>query len=457
MIDNKELFDGNLDFEDDINYDGLDDFDESAEIDTVEELSEQAENEVTDELSSEKLEEITDNQSAEPEQDNYEEVTDYVTDYEPIDSTEEDNIILNESYKEEFIDDTNSEWDDKPEKISVERENITVNRFFVINTAISAITLCAVAAGIAVGYNYIKSVEEKLEIKTAEIEELEKKNELLEEDYIEAMSNVGDEQERISYDEIETEEGKISSFDSSVGYSWIPVLSDVKKNDYNNNNFVVDNRGRISYSENGEESSYFGIDVSSYQGDIDWQLVKEDNVEFAFLRIGYRGYGEEGKLCADEKFVYNYDAAHAAGIDLGVYFFSQATTVDEAVEEANYVLSLLENRSLEYPIVFDWETVQTGDPDDIPRTDEVYPKTLTLSAIAFCETIREAGYNPMIYTNKKLATIKYDLRMLQDYPIWLAYYDTNLNYCYDFDIWQYGTGYVDGIEGEVDVNIAMIK
>ena len=85
------------------------------------------------------------------------------------------------------------------------------------------------------------------------------------------------------------------------------------------------------------------------------------------------------------------------------------------------------------------------------------PHTLTLSAIAFCETIRDAGYDAMIYTNKKLATIKYDLRQLKEYPIWLAYYDTELNYRYDFDIWQYGTGVIDGIDGEVDVNIAMIK
>ena len=142
---------------------------------------------------------------------------------------------------------------------------------------------------------------------------------------------------------------------------------------------------------------------------------------------------------------------------MGVYFFSQAISVEEAVEEANYVFSLLEGRTLEYPIVFDWETVQTVDPEDIPRTEDVKPQTLTLSAIAFCETIKDAGYEAMIYTNKKLATIKYDLRQLQDYPIWLAYYDTELNYCYDFDIWQYGTGQVDGITGEVDVNIAMIK
>ncbi len=328
----------------------------------------------------------------------------------------------------------------------------------MVNTVVSVLTLCAVTAGIIIGNNYIKSVESELEIKSQELAELEKENIRLEEDYFSVMNEVVPEDSGDFAEELtEAENGKIIFYDASVGYSWTPVLEGIKLNEYKKENFSIDDRGRISYSDGEDNSSYFGIDVSSYQGEIDWQLVKEDDVEFAFLRIGYRGYGEEGKLCPDESFIDNYTAAHDAGIDLGVYFFSQAVSVDEAVQEANYVLELLEGRNLEYPIVFDWETVQTGDPEDIPRTEDVMPKTLTLSAIAFCETIHDAGYDAMIYTNKKLATIKYDLRLLQEYPVWLAYYDTNLDYRYDFDIWQYGTGQVDGIEGEVDVNIAMIK
>ncbi|MBQ8614306.1 MAG: glycoside hydrolase family 25 protein [Ruminiclostridium sp.] len=452
MSENR-LNDNELEFDDEIDFDGLDDFEEETEVD--EEYEDTEETEYEPELT-EDICHKEDDSAADSEEMNLQGSISY-------DETEEASETSATEKNEISEEDVHS----AAEFIPVEKqtcttqkssENISVNRFCIINTAVSAVTLCAVAAGIALGYNYISSIEKDLEIKSAEIAELEKKNDALEEDYLEAVNLVEVESKKESdLSEISIEHGKISFYDSSVGYSWTPILEGIAKNEYKKENFTIDNRGRLSYIEDGESSSYFGIDVSSYQGDIDWQLVKEDNVEFAFLRIGYRGYGEEGKLCPDEKFVDNYSGAHDAGIDLGIYFFSQATSVDEAVEEANYVLSLLEGRTLEYPIVFDWETVQTGDPEDIPRTEDVMPQTLTLSAIAFCETIRDAGYDAMIYTNKKLATIKYDMRQLQDYPVWLAYYDTELNYCYDFDIWQYGTGQVDGIEGEVDINIAIIK
>lgn len=441
MSENK-LNDNELEFDDEIDFEGLEDFESETEN----------ERDCSETESAEEYEEgFNDNVKSE--------VEFYSSEYEK--ATEE---LLTDDYDEAAEDCAEAEelYSEGASESACPQErkadNVAVNRFCIINTAISAVTLCAVAAGITLGYNYISSVEKDLEIKSAEIEALEKKNNALEEDYLEAIKLFGEDNEKeIDTSEADIENGKILFYDTSVGYSWMPVLTGISQNDYIKENFVLDSRGRLSYVENGEEASYFGIDVSSYQGNIDWQLVKEDNVEFAFLRIGYRGYGAEGKLCTDEKFSENYSAAHDAGIDLGVYFFSQAASVDEAVEEANYVLSLLEGRTLEYPIVFDWETVQTGDPEDIPRTEDVMPGTLTLSAIAFCETIRDAGYDAMIYTNKKLATIKYDLRQLQDYPVWLAYYDTELDYCYDFDIWQYGTGQVDGIEGEVDINIAIIK
>lgn len=455
MSENR-LNNNELEFDDEIDFDGLDDFEDEPEVN--EEYEEAEEEAYEPEL----MEDIRHEEDGFTDDDSEEINTQISISHdetemasEPDDAAEENEISEENVHRvAEFIP------VEKKQIYTAQKtsENISVNRFCIVNTAVSAVTLCAVAAGIALGYNYISSIEKDLEIKSAEIAELEKKNDALEEDYLEAINLVEVESKKESdLSEISIEHGKISFYDSSVGYSWTPILEGIAKNEYKKENFIIDNRGRLSYIEEGESSSYFGIDVSSYQGDIDWQLVKEDNVEFAFLRIGYRGYGEAGKLCPDEKFIDNYSAAHDAGIDLGIYFFSQATSVDEAVEEANYVLSLLEGRTLEYPIVFDWETVQTGDPEDIPRTEDVMPQTLTLSAIAFCETIRDAGYDAMIYTNKKLATIKYDMRQLQDYPVWLAYYDTELNYCYDFDIWQYGTGQVDGIEGEVDINIAIIK
>ncbi len=454
MSENKEIIDNEIEFDDEIDYNGLDDDEttDSAEID-ISFDNVFSDDEHSDNTSEEEMHDNSDSVCEAGEIDDDTEYSEADTEEELSESEEinpEENTVI-------YADEPKEDKEIEPEKDGGDG-NLTINRFFILNTAVSAVTLCAVAAGIALGYNYINSIENDLEIKTAEIYELEKKNSALEEDYLNAMKQYNDnEADRGEDTAAEADDGKIIFYDSSVGYSWMPVLSGIKKNDYSPENFSLDSRGRLSYSENGEEASYFGIDVSSYQGDIDWQLVKEDNVEFAFLRIGYRGYGEEGKLCPDENFDYNYSEARNAGIDLGAYFFSQAATVDEAIEEAEYVLSLLEGRELEYPVVFDWETIQTGDPEDVPRTEDVMPKTLTLSAIAFCETIKDAGYDAMIYTNKKLATIKYDLRMLQDYPVWLAYYDTNLNYCYDFDIWQYGTAQVDGIEGEVDVNISIIK
>ena len=444
MSDNKIV--DNLHFDDNIDFDGLDEFDESDEfIPELESLSEDVSEIIADEIvnysdsSDDCADEISENSEsyASSEAEAYE-----------ID------ININETEDETPIKVENNEENNK--KSNSDR---FIRRFCVINVVASVLILCILVVGMYVGVKYISSIKTELDIKNHEISELKDKNIALEADYTAVMNTIEENsaEETATPPETEIERGKILLYDSSVGYSWIPVISGIKQNTYDMDNFSVDDRYRMSYTADGEESSYFGIDVSSYQGDIDWQLVKEDGVEFAFLRIGYRGYGAEGKLCPDEYFVQNYEAAHDAGIDLGVYFFSQATSVTEAIEEAEFVLSLLENRTLEYPIVFDWENIYTGDPEDIPRTDDMMPQTLTLSAIAFCETIKDAGYDAMIYTNKKLATIKYDLRQLSDYPVWLAYYDTELDYYYDFDIWQYGTGQVDGIEGEVDVNIAIIK
>lgn len=331
------------------------------------------------------------------------------------------------------------------------------NTLPIAGLVVSALTFCVAAAGLFLSFGKVNAAEKELAQKDEHIESLKAEKTALEENYVEAMNIIDAPSEPETVEGIEAEDGKILIYEGSVGYAWVPIISGIEQNTYKKNNFSTDECGRMKYTdENGQESSYFGIDVSSYQGDINWQLAREDGVEFAFIRAGYRGYGEEGKLCADEKFAANYDGAHSAGIDAGVYFFSQAITPDEAVEEAKFVLEILDGRPLEYPIVFDWETVFVPSGEDAPRTEDVMPQTLTLSAIAFCETIEDAGYKSMIYTNKKQAVLKYDLRQLKKYPIWFAYYDTTLNYCYNFDVWQYGTAFVDGIEGEVDVNIAMI-
>ena len=206
--------------------------------------------------------------------------------------------------------------------------------------------------------------------------------------------------------------------------------------------FSVDGRGRMSYEEDGRRART-GIDVSVHQGEIDWPAVAEDGVEFAMLRLGYRGY-TEGGLFLDSQFERNIRGALDAGLEVGVYFFSQATSPEEALEEAEFVLSALEGYDLTYPVAFDWETVSSQDA----RTRGMGGEAITQCALAFCDRVREAGYEPAVYFNQHLGYLYYDLRALTEYPIWLAEYDGTPDFYYHFDLWQYThTGEVDGIVG----------
>ncbi|MBR6791497.1 MAG: glycoside hydrolase family 25 protein, partial [Ruminococcus sp.] len=204
------------------------------------------------------------------------------------------------------------------------------------------------------------------------------------------------------------------------------------------------------YKENNAVTSIPGIDISVHQGDIDWQKVKEAGVEFAMIRVGYRTYGG-GEVKFDDKFAENLKGAREADIETGVYFFSQATTVDEAIEEADAVLDAIAPYEITYPVVYDWEIIY----DDSARTDDVPVDVLTDCCISFCERVRSAGYTPMIYQNKRTTLFKLDLPRLQDYDFWLAEYGDEPTYYYDFDMWQYScTGKVPGITGDVDLNIS---
>ena len=350
----------------------------------------------------------------------------------------------------------------KPEK---ERQTSGRSNISVINTVISMITLCVAAGGIFTGLAYMRSHDQQVREDQKRMDHLEQQVAAMsaEKDggYVDAVSLIDEEEKNepaVPADEaVDVERGKIITYDSYVGYSWVPVLSGVKTNTYDKNAFVVDDENRLSYKPGGEVSSYFGVDVSAHQGDIDWNAARADGVEFAILRIGVRGYAKEGNIRLDDKFYQNYDGARDAGIDIGVYFYSQAISVDEAIEEANFVLEKLGGRKLEYPVAFDWEPVDAPVDDTPPRTEDVMPGTLNLAARAFCETIEDAGYKAMIYTNKKMAYLKYDLRLFEGYPVWVALYNTDMTYFYDFDIWQYGAGKVAGIDGDVDVNIAIIR
>lgn len=206
---------------------------------------------------------------------------------------------------------------------------------------------------------------------------------------------------------------------------------------------------RFTYTEGGQIKSQVGVDVSDHQGAIDWQAVATDGIDFAFVRAGSRGY-TEGGMIPDERFVENIDGAQAAGLDTGAYFFSQAISTEEAIEEAEYVLSQLDGRTLDMPIAYDHESVSSTEG----RANGIDTETITACAVAFCERIEAAGYSTIIYGNAGDLS-RYDRSALGNRAVWFAEYDVTAPTAqFDFVIWQYtNAGQVAGISTSVDLNL----
>lgn len=191
-----------------------------------------------------------------------------------------------------------------------------------------------------------------------------------------------------------------------------------------------------------------GIDVSVWQGDIDWQKVKDSGVEFVIIRVGGRGTSE-GSMYDDKRCQEYYKGAKKAGLKVGAYVFAQSVTVEEAVEEANFVLDKVKDWEVDMPLVYDWEYV-----DEDARTAYMDSRTLTDMAIAFCDTILQAGYQPMIYFGRSQSVDLLKLEELTEYPFWLAMYSPIMDYPYKIQMWQYTEqGKVPGITGNVDMNL----
>ena len=220
-----------------------------------------------------------------------------------------------------------------------------------------------------------------------------------------------------------------------------PIL---KPNPYGAADFAWENDRLVCLS--GE--SVPGIDVSSHQGQIDWHMVKESGVEFAFIRLGYRSYGT-GLLFRDEYAEENLRQAKAAGLKIGAYFFSQALSAEEARQEAQLALEILGDTQLDLPLVYDWEYVS----EDV-RTGYMAPQALVDCVHAFCAMAEGAGYAPMIYFNQELSKTLLDLTQVAQYPFWFAKYTDQMDFPYKIQFWQYSDeGSVPGIEGDVDLNL----
>lgn len=192
-----------------------------------------------------------------------------------------------------------------------------------------------------------------------------------------------------------------------------------------------------------------GIDVSAYQEQIDWAAVKAAGVDFVMVRLGYRGYSSGG-LNTDMRAMENLQGARDAGLLVGGYFFSQAISVEEAREEAAYIMEFLGDFSLDLPLAYDWEPME--------RTADVDGQTVTQCVIAFCDAVAAGGYEPMLYFGSHQGQYFLDMFQLTDYPWWLAWYNTEEEFYCRWQMWQYScTGTVPGIETIVDLNILLTE
>lgn len=232
---------------------------------------------------------------------------------------------------------------------------------------------------------------------------------------------------------------------------WVLISPYLPKHEYDFTRLVCQST-LMKYYENGKQTSYVGVDVSKLQDYIDFGKVKKAGIDFVMIRAGARGYGT-GQLIVDEYFLDNLKRATDAGLDVGIYFYSQAVSKEEALEEASLVLENLGDYEIDYPIAFDMELV----PNDTARTDSLSKSEKTNIAKAFLKAVEDAGYKSILYGNKEWLIREIDMSKLTAYDVWLAQAADIPDYPYKFTMWQYSTqGSVDGIAGPVNLNISFI-
>lgn len=211
------------------------------------------------------------------------------------------------------------------------------------------------------------------------------------------------------------------------------------------------------FNDYGAKASKLGIDVSYHNGYIDWQQVKESGIDFVIVRVGFRGYGTSDPVkpvMMDKKCEENIKGAKAAGLDIGLYFYSQAITVEEALDEAGACIQIAKKYAIEYPIYFDTEYAT---PKHTGRADNLSKKERTDFAVAFCEAIKNEGYTPGVYASKNFFDNNLEFNRIQNYEIWVAHYTnkkSGTDFKHPYEMWQYASdGRVNGIDKYTDVNI----
>ena len=250
---------------------------------------------------------------------------------------------------------------------------------------------------------------------------------------------------------VDPHEGQVYIYDG-FDWIWMTPLPGVEANSLTAEDFS-DRSGCPTYT-GSDYQVLRGIDVSEHQHEIDWAQVAASGVDYAYVRLGYRGY-TEGGLFEDPYFRANVEGALANGLQVSVYFFSQAISVQEAIEEAEYVLARIRDYNITLPVVYDWEKING---ETAARTDNLDFSILNDCAVAFCDTVKNAGYEPAIYFNRHLGYYGYDLSRMTDYDFWFALPESSFpNFYYAVDMWQYSfTEQVPGIAEPTDMNLMFI-
>ena len=249
---------------------------------------------------------------------------------------------------------------------------------------------------------------------------------------------------------VDSHKGQVYIYDG-FDWIWMTPLEGVPANELTEDLFSS-NGGRIEYT-GSDYDVLRGVDVSEHQLDIDWKQVAASGVDYAYIRVGWRGY-TEGGLFEDAYFERNIQGALDAGLHVGVYMFSQAVTVQEAIEEADFVLERIGKYNVTLPVVFDWEKIEAAEA----RSHGLTMELRTDCARAFCETVKSAGYVPCVYFNRNLGYYGYDLTRLTDYEFWFSLPESGFpNFYYACDMWQYSfTETVPGIAEPTDMNLWFI-